>query len=634
MGKTWAAWIKWTLGAFASTGVFGTASYLSATASFHPPPPDPGFFDICVWALSGQDSVALGTALMAGLGAAASVVQLFGPKPATRADVIADGRRTREGVEHVSAQVAAEGRAAEVRDSEMLDELKAQKHGFTPDDIRDHRISEGKAFELGEALVDYLRENRPELAEEMVARIGGVFVRAAESEDERARQVAALMTEGRFAEAGDLQRQIAADRDSKSAQAHRDAGSILVITDLRAAVSEYLKAVDLDPTNFATWIQLSRLKLLIGDFDQARRCGEQALQHAATEREASVAETELGTLAIVAGDLSEARRRFEAGLNIDKRMAGLEPGNTEWQRDLSISLIKLGDVERDAGDLGAARERYEAGLAIAEDLTVLDPDNTEWQRDLSVSLNKLGEVERDAGDLGAARKRFERSLAIREKLAALEPTNIERQRDLLVSLGKLGVVERSAGDLRAAWERFEAGLAIAEDLTALEPANTEWQRDLSVNLEKLGEVERDAGDLGAAREHFEASLAIREKLTALEPANTEWQRDLSVSLSKLGQVERDAGDLGAARERFEASRAIAAKLASREPDNTEWQRDLFISLAQLAQVAEQDGNAADAIRLFHKAEAIMSALTEAHVDHPRFTRDLEHVRRDISRLSS
>ena len=406
----------------------------------------------------------------------------------------------------------------------------------------------------------------------------------ARSENPLDRSVAREVAEGDPIEAADrLMAEVGAGR-------HRNAKRALQAARLYApfapskAMQGYKEAVDLDPTDIWSWIELGRLRQLYGTLGEARTCLAAALQHVTDERDRLVLHNEFGDLLMIEGEFPEARSEYEAGLAIAERLTEQDPASAPAQRDLSISYDRLGDVERAAGNLVAARERYEAALAICEKLAAQDPEDAVPQRDLSVCYNKFGNVERAAGNLGAARQRYEAALAICENLAAQKPGNTERERDLAVSYNKLGDVEHAAGNLGAARERYEAGLAISERLSAQEPANNEWQRDLSISYDRLGDVERADGHLRVARERFEAGLAIRERL------------------------------------------------AGREPANTEWQRDIFISQAKLAQLAEAEGDPGEALRRFSAAERIVASLVEGWPDHPGFARDLDQVRADVERL--
>jgi hypothetical protein len=111
------AWILKTVAAIGFAAVFATASYLSARQSFRPPPADPSFLDIARWALSSRDPFALITALLAGLGALASVYQLFGPQPA-RASLVKRlfaVHRRHQNASFQAADARADERQAELR---------------------------------------------------------------------------------------------------------------------------------------------------------------------------------------------------------------------------------------------------------------------------------------------------------------------------------------------------------------------------------------------------------------------------------------------------------------------------------------------------------------------------------------
>ena len=55
------------------------------------------------------------------------------------------------------------------------------------------------------------------------------------------------------------------------------------------------------------------------------------------------------------GDPAAARRYYEDGLTIRKRLADAAPDNADYARDLSVSYNKLGDLAMSGGDPAAAR---------------------------------------------------------------------------------------------------------------------------------------------------------------------------------------------------------------------------------------------------------------------------------------
>lgn len=551
-------------GALTAAPVAAFAAYEKAQSSFKPNPPTPEFDQVIGSILSGADGVASGSAVLAAVTTAYAIYQMFKPDPATKQDVKDDGRKTREGLEAVSKQVAAEGQASDAG------------HDLT------HKLVAG---DLDERVVTALDADL--MSEEQVARIyaklaeklgaegaqqatENIVEAAGRSSDE----VQDLLANGKFVEAGVAQQRLAEAGDARQAQLWRDTARIKVLTSITEAIAAYARAVDLDPSDFRTWIELSRLHQTAGSLPLARRTAEAALQHVEDDWDRMVAESELGNIAVIEGQLPTAARHYQAAMQASRALAEADPDNLDLQRQLSVAHNKLGNVARAEGDLASARRSYTADLAIAERLAAADPGNAEWQRDLSVSHSKLGDIVVAEGDLASARGSYAASFAIFERLAGADPDNALWARDLSISHNKLGDVARAEGDLVGARRSYAAGLAIAERLAASDPGNAEWARDLSISHERLGDVARAEGDLAGARGSYAASLAIRERLASADPDNAAWARDLVVSHDRIARIAQASGDIAGAITEFEAGEAILVALIARVGDHPGFARDL------------------------------------------------------------
>ena len=82
---------------------------------------------------------------------------------------------------------------------------------------------------------------------------------------------------------------------------------------------------------------------------------------------------QLADIAYGRGRTTDATQLYQQALAIDERLAGLDPGNTEFQRGLSISYERLGDLASASGNTAEATRRYQQKLAIDERLAGLDP---------------------------------------------------------------------------------------------------------------------------------------------------------------------------------------------------------------------------------------------------------------------
>lgn len=112
-------------------------------------------------------------------------------------------------------------------------------------------------------------------------------------------------------------------------------------------------------------------------------------------RRISVFYNNSGDIFKIEGYLQTAGEQYQKGLEIAKRLANIEPNNTQWQRDLSISYDRLGDFYTATGDLKHAEAEYQKGLEIRKRLATIEPNNTQWQRDLWVSYYKFYTLEKN-----------------------------------------------------------------------------------------------------------------------------------------------------------------------------------------------------------------------------------------------
>jgi tetratricopeptide (TPR) repeat protein len=332
-----------------------------------------------------------------------------------------------------------------------------------------------------------------------------------------------------------------ADRNIKqaikqAAQLYLQEARLLATKDVRLAIRAATDSANADPSNFVTWIELSRLHRAAGSLPQARRTAEAALQHVGDDWDRMGAKEALGDIAVVEGQLPAAHRHYQARLAASQAVLADAPDDNYSQREVSVSHNKLGDVAVVQGDLAGARTAYGASLAIRERLVASDPGNTWWQRDLSVSHNKLGDIAVAQGDLAGARTAYGAGQAIRERLAASDPGNAEWQRDLSVSHYKLGDVARAQGDLAGARTAYGASLAIFERLAASDPGNAGWQRDLSVSHEKLGDLAEARGDYVEAVRCYEASRPIAKRLAETLPDHPGFASDFKITERRIVEL--------------------------------------------------------------------------------------------------
>ena len=235
---------------------------------------------------------------------------------------------------------------------------------------------------------------------------------------------------------------------------------------------------------------------------------------------------------------SEALAIYEQSLTLRRRLAKIDPRNSQWQRDAAYFLERIGDEYRKVGMNQRAIAAYEESLTVWRHLAKIDRRNPQLQLNISGCLDKFGDVKFGAADGMGALAAYEESLTIRRHLSKGDPSNPSRQLNVAESLEKIGDLKLAAGDDKGALAAYREMVSIDRGLVAIDRNNRDWQRNLSLSLERVGDVKLTVGDTIAAVAAYEQSGALCCRLAASDKTNIRWQKELSSSLEKISQLKR------------------------------------------------------------------------------------------------
>jgi tetratricopeptide (TPR) repeat protein len=229
---------------------------------------------------------------------------------------------------------------------------------------------------------------------------------------------------------------------------------------------------------------------------------------------------------------------YEECLAIRRRLAKVDPRNTQWQHDQACLLEQIGDEYRNARMKPQAIVAYEASLAVLHHLAKIDPRNIQRQLDIASSLNKLGDVKLDGVDSWGAITCYQANVAIWRRLRGREPNNACWHSNIAQSLEKIGDIKFAAGDSRGALTAYEEMLEVDRALVEIDGTNIEWQLNLSSSLERMGDARLALDHAVSAVEAYEESVAIRRRLIELDGSNTQWPEEVSYIIKKIDHVKR------------------------------------------------------------------------------------------------
>jgi tetratricopeptide (TPR) repeat protein len=229
---------------------------------------------------------------------------------------------------------------------------------------------------------------------------------------------------------------------------------------------------------------------------------------------------------------------YEECLAIRRRLAKVDPHNTQWQHDQASLLDQIGDEYRNARLTRQAIGAYEASLAVLRHLAEIDPRDTQRQLDVASSLDKLGDVKLDGFDSWDAIACYEAAVAVWRRLRGREPNHACWHSNIAQSLEKIGDIKFAAGDSRGALTAYEEMLEADRALIQLNGTNLEWQLNLSSSLERIGDARLALNHAISAIEAYQESVAIRCRLIELDDSNTKWPEEVLCILNKIEHAKR------------------------------------------------------------------------------------------------
>jgi tetratricopeptide (TPR) repeat protein len=226
----------------------------------------------------------------------------------------------------------------------------------------------------------------------------------------------------------------AAEASLRAVPAEANRGALALLIRARAGGHQFAAARDLSrqllvvqPDSAEPWELLGDALLELGEYDEAGDAYEKAQSFGSTVS----AESRLGRLAWLHGDVERARSRFEAALARARQSGDNDPEPVAW------CLWQLGDLAFATGGNGVARQRYEEALAT-----------------FPRSIPTIGALAR----LDAAEGRIDRAMSGYEKAIALDPVPL-----FLAALADLHDARGNARRIEDLFHRIDLGASDERD---------------------------------------------------------------------------------------------------------------------------------------------------------------------------
>lgn len=460
--------------------------------------------------------------------------------------------------------------------------------------------------------------------------------------------------EARFAQAAaEIAEAEAKDAEAKAIAARKQAedGRNLLLAAINKLFTDWGDVTLLNEPGF----EEVRARLLTTASNLYAQMGDQLGEDPKVQHELGVSYFRLGRLMFSLQSYDDALKSIQSGLDIQRKLYELDPGNEERLHALGESLNLYGNVlELTAAGanatliqtqqgLEAAELAYEHAIAKREDLVEAIPGNLEYERYLLNSRmnhgmvrSRMGLLLDDQGDqlfndedeaganasYQAAEEFYE---VARQRLSEIQP----QRHDLLNRLDEqVGALESKE---------------LAEQAAEASRVRDDVVHDLAQCDYNLAKLTKRLLDYEATDQHLAAAIAEFDTLLAKYPKHLEYQYDQAHCWMLAGAARfehpQDA-DRGVtiktlaveAINAYKKAEAILKWLAGKSASVPKYRRDLayvYLQIGEIHFVVEEDKEALDAYR---SAETILTSMAEEYVEDMFVRNLLDAAKRAIAEL--
>jgi Serine/threonine protein kinase len=327
------------------------------------------------------------------------------------------------------------------------------------------------------------------------------------------------------------------------------------------------------------------------------------------------------------GDTSAALQSYEKSLATRRRLADIEPDNSQYQLGLAETLSRFGPIFQVLGKPDAAVEKMREAMEITDKLL---PQSQDWPTLLSAtrSVNFLGDALAEMGNYDEALAMYQKSLSIVEQKRGVFSGKEIKDR-LGVSRERLGIIYGIKGEWQKSLENHLEFLAITEELTLLEPTSLDYARAKATALDSVGDAYRGLGNYPKAIEYGKRGLAMYDDLLKSDPQNARAKKDVGDCSHHLAETLFASGDFGRALTLLQRTVAMRRELVALDATNIEYPNDLANSLVLTGESLAASRNYKTATDIFQEAREIDEPIVSAHNHRIDYRRGLAQLYTDL-----
>jgi tetratricopeptide (TPR) repeat protein len=180
------------------------------------------------------------------------------------------------------------------------------------------------------------------------------------------------------------------------------------------------------------------------------------------------------------------------------------------RRDLAIDYANVGDVLLKTGDAQGALRRYKQAVDIDEKLAAVDPKDAWARRYLIYNYGRLADAFNKTGNRAAALSFYNKALSLAEQRVKADPNNARASEDLAEAYSKIAAAHFQLGS--------EGNASLKQKKKSLIDARSWYQKSL-----EIWQAMRDHGTLSGlhAEEPEKVTREVSRCQSALDLLSTQ-----------------------------------------------------------------------------------------------------------------
>ena len=332
------------------------------------------------------------------------------------------------------------------------------------------------------------------------------------------------------------------------------------------------------------------------------------------------------------GRTAEAIVSYNKALDIEKKLAGRDPGNRTVQADLAAIYNSICQVHQSSGHFRQSLDACAKAEGIQQARLAADPGNLHLRADLAATYQNSAGAYFNLGEWERSREQRARALKEFQELHRRQPDDETYLNELANAYHRMAGLEEQTKEYAAARANALQAVALYREIVDRHSDDLRKSLGWTFAMQRLGSILISLNDLPGALNAFAKVLPIREQLSALDAHDARARVNLANSHAAMGVVLLSMGRAREAEPHFQAQLRLASDLMEQDPLRVEHRYSLSEAYENLGRVAAVLRHRDRAQAQLTEALKIYDGLSARNAISAEYAQVPDRIRKELAEL--